>query len=66
SAPFLAPVGRREAPGYHDIIKRPMDLGTVTKKLQDNLYDTKAQFAEDLYQIWTNCMMYNTRPDSIY
>ncbi|XJO77614.1 hypothetical protein BDV3_002171 [Batrachochytrium dendrobatidis] len=66
SLPFLKPVQKREAPNYFDIIKCPMDLGTMSKKLKALQYNSKEDFANDLYLIWTNCMTYNTIPDSIY
>ncbi|KND01485.1 uncharacterized protein SPPG_03286 [Spizellomyces punctatus DAOM BR117] len=67
SFPFLKPVAKREAPDYYDVIKHPMDLGTMTTKLNNHQYQSKAQFSEDLYLIWSNCMLYNTiPPDNIY
>ncbi|EGF78745.1 hypothetical protein BATDEDRAFT_13157, partial [Batrachochytrium dendrobatidis JAM81] len=66
SLPFLKPVQKREAPNYFDIIKCPMDLGTMSKKLKALQYNSKEDFANDLYLIWTNCMTYNTIPASIY
>ncbi|KAJ3409100.1 Transcriptional activator spt7 [Chytridiales sp. JEL 0842] len=61
-----ATLNKRDVPDYYDIIKKPMDLGTMTKKLQALQYNSKEEFAEDLYQIWANCLIYNTAPDSIY
>lgn len=31
-------VKRSEAPGYYDVVKNPMDLGTMHKKLQKGAY----------------------------
>lgn len=44
------------------VIKRPMDLGTVLKKVKGQQYKDKKSFAADLELIWTNCMEYNTLP----
>uniref|UniRef100_A0A0B7B3Z5 Bromo domain-containing protein n=2 Tax=Arion vulgaris TaxID=1028688 RepID=A0A0B7B3Z5_9EUPU len=63
--PFLKPV---DAEGlglhdYYDIIKKPMDLGSVKKKMEDREYRTIGDFAEDVRQIFHNCYRYNP-PDS--
>ncbi|KAH8661457.1 hypothetical protein BGZ60DRAFT_381265 [Tricladium varicosporioides] len=59
SAPFLTRVNKREAPDYYNIIKHPMDLGTMTKKLKTLTYKSKAEFVADLDLIWSNCLKYN-------
>jgi len=66
STPFLNKVNKREAPDYFQIIKHPMDLGTVLKKLKSFAYQSKAQFANDLYLIYSNCLAYNSDPGSVY
>lgn len=55
---FLKPVTLKEAPNYFDIIKHPMDLSTVEKRLKNHEYISKQQFADDCYLIWSNCMTY--------
>lgn len=35
--PFLLPVNTRQFPTYKKIIKKPMDLSVIKKKLEDNL-----------------------------
>lgn len=59
--PFLEPVSERDAPGYHEVIKRPMDLGTVRRKLDAGEYTTPVQFSQDMTLIWTNAQNYNER-----
>jgi len=62
---FLEPVDW-EAYGLHDypdIIKVPMDLGTIHEKLEGGRYTSVSQFESDMRLVWTNCMTYN-RPDS--
>lgn len=41
------------------VIKHPMDLGTMTKKLKGLQYKSKAEFVTDLNLIWDNCLRYN-------
>ena len=44
---------------YPQIIKRPMDLGTVKKKITDRKYKSIQEACEDVRLVWTNCMTYN-------
>jgi Bromodomain len=44
---------------YHDIIKKPMDLGTVKSKMDNREYKTGQEFAADVRLIFTNCYKYN-------
>ena len=44
---------------YPRIIKRPMDLGTVKRKVAEGKYDTVFDAAEDVRLIFKNCMTFN-------
>lgn len=44
---------------YHEIIKHPMDLGTVKTKMDNREYKNGAEFANDVRTIFTNCYKYN-------
>ncbi|CED84338.1 Histone acetyltransferase SAGA/ADA, catalytic subunit PCAF/GCN5 and related proteins [Phaffia rhodozyma] len=57
---FLKPVSKKDVPDYHTIVKHPMDLGTVAKKVKGKQYKTKQEFKDDLNLIWDNCLLYNT------
>ncbi|KAI1264666.1 bromodomain-containing protein [Xylariaceae sp. FL1019] len=59
STPFLQRVNKRDAPDYYTLIKQPMDLGSMTKKLKSLSYKSKADFVQDLNLIWDNCLRYN-------
>lgn len=63
SGPFLNRVNKREAPDYYNIIKHPMDIGTMMKKLKGLQYKSKKEFVDDLNLIWANCLAYNTDPN---
>ncbi|KAL7546488.1 hypothetical protein ACHAWF_009826, partial [Thalassiosira exigua] len=64
---FLEPVDPNVAPDHTSIIKRPMDLRTLSKKLESGAYATKAQFYDDTQLIFDNAVQYNegTRNDTI-
>jgi len=59
--PFYKPVDAKMLGlhDYHDIIKKPMDLGTVKRKMDDREYKTAAEFESDVRMIFSNCYKYN-------
>ncbi|XP_011493798.1 PREDICTED: bromodomain adjacent to zinc finger domain protein 2B [Ceratosolen solmsi marchali] len=57
--PFLLPVNTKQFPTYKKIIKIPMDLSTIKKKLQDCVYKTREDFCADVRQMFTNCEVFN-------
>jgi len=68
AAAFVLPVEQlwsmEMLPGYHDVVKRPMDLGTIKTKLNEGLYGENPEaFASDVRLVWKNCMTYNN-PDT--
>ena len=43
---------------YGTVIKQPMDLTTVKKKLDNGVYSTAEMFAADVRRIFKNCYLY--------
>ncbi|KAI0919683.1 hypothetical protein AcV5_001679 [Taiwanofungus camphoratus] len=62
---FLEPVDVTKVSGYTDVVKRPMDLGTMTTKVEKGKYRSLEEFAEDLRLVTTNAKTFNL-PGSIY
>jgi bromodomain-containing protein 8 len=60
---FHNPIKPTEAPDYHDIIKRPMDLKTIKARIKDGVIRTSRDFQRDVYLMFANAIMYN-RPGS--
>ncbi|KAI9600031.1 hypothetical protein KEM48_000245 [Puccinia striiformis f. sp. tritici PST-130] len=59
SSIFRDPVKESEAPGYTSIIKRPMDLRTLAKKLRDGKVITTEEYRRDLMLMLANAVMFN-------
>nr|CAI5824473.1 unnamed protein product [Callosobruchus analis] len=57
--PFLLPVNTKQFPTYKKIIKVPMDLSTIKKRLQDLHYKSRDEFCADVRQIFNNCETFN-------
>ncbi|CAK9860008.1 unnamed protein product [Sphagnum jensenii] len=51
---------------YHTVIKKPMDLGTVKKKLESGHYPDPIGFAEDVRLTFFNAMSYNPQGHDVY
>ncbi|KAI7755665.1 hypothetical protein M8C21_030940 [Ambrosia artemisiifolia] len=64
-AVFSEPVDPDELPDYHEIIKQPMDFGTVRSKLDGGLYSNLEELESDVYLICSNAMQYNSS-DTVY
>ncbi|KAI3507163.1 hypothetical protein L1887_21988 [Cichorium endivia] len=62
---FSEPVDPNELPDYHEIVKHPMDFGTVKSKLDDGIYSNLNELEADVLLICSNAMKYNSS-DTIY
>lgn len=51
---------------YFNIIARPMDLGTIRKKLNEGAYRNPWGFVEDIYQMFRNAWCYNHYTSKYY
>ncbi|KAL1510285.1 hypothetical protein AB1Y20_006605 [Prymnesium parvum] len=65
---FLEPVNWKSLGlmDYPNIIKRPMDIGTVSKRLDAGQYASVHSLYADIDLIWTNAMTYNKDESTIY
>jgi bromodomain-containing protein 8 len=63
---FHNPIKNSEAPGYRDIVKRPMDLKTIKAKIKDGAISNSLEFQRDVYLMFANAMMYNRPGSDIY
>uniref|UniRef100_A0A674ISW2 Bromodomain testis-specific protein n=1 Tax=Terrapene triunguis TaxID=2587831 RepID=A0A674ISW2_9SAUR len=61
SWPFHQPVDAAalNLPDYYNIIKKPMDLSTIKKRLEYNYYTKATDCIEDFKTMFTNCYVYN-------
>ena len=61
TVPFRNPVDpvRDGAEHYLDIIKNPMDFGTMRKKLNENQYNDVKEFVADVHLICENAIRFN-------
>jgi len=59
--PFLHPVDpiTLNIPDYFDVVKHPMDLGTVRKNMREKKYRSSKEFASDVRLVFKNCVTYN-------
>jgi len=46
-------------PTYFTIVKNPMDLGTIKKKIEGKEYKNKADFEYDVRLVFSNCFLFN-------
>ncbi|CAL8120037.1 unnamed protein product [Orchesella dallaii] len=63
---FMKPVDPASFPDYYDIVKYPMDLGTIRARLENLYYLRAEQFENDLQLIGLNAMLYHVQGSEIY
>ncbi|PSS14485.1 Transcription factor like [Actinidia chinensis var. chinensis] len=51
---------------YLDVIKHPMDLGTVKLRLNVNWYKSPREFADDVRLTFSNAMIYNPKGQDVH
>lgn len=59
--PFYQPVDVEglKLHDYHEVIKKPMDLSSIQKNMDNATYETKEEFGNDVRLIFKNCFVYN-------
>lgn len=57
---FAEPVDPEEVEDYYEIIKEPMDFGTMRAKLHEGMYKNLEQFEHDVFLISSNAMHFNS------
>lgn len=60
---FLEPVNpdRDGAPNYYAVVKKPVDLGSIFKKLESDEYNSVAAWNRDMNLVWGNAEKFNGR-----
>jgi len=61
SWPFREPVDavKLEVPYYYDVIKEPMDFGTIERKLKSDMYSCSKECLDDFSRVFSNCYAFN-------
>ena len=65
---FAKPVDTHslELRDYLSVIAEPMDLGTVSRRLELRRYPNLLCFAKDVRRTFSNAMTYNNKGDDVY
>ncbi|VDM37719.1 unnamed protein product [Toxocara canis] len=66
--PFLEPVDVEglKLHDYYDIVKQPMDLGTIRRKMEARQYANPEEMREDVLLVCENCFKYNPPSDPVH
>lgn len=66
---FEEEVTEKEAPGYSDVVKFPMDFGKMREKVKGGSYGkgskAAAAFFKDFRQVFDNCYLYNDEGNEV-
>ena len=63
---FMHPVKEEIAPGYKNIVYRPMDLGTIKRNIENGSIRSTREFQRDVMLMFTNAIMYNSSNHDIH
>ncbi|XP_044020506.1 histone acetyltransferase p300-like [Aphidius gifuensis] len=68
SLPFRQPVDPQALgiPDYFDIVKKPMDLSTIKRKLDAGEYRTPLDYCHDVWLMFDNAWLYNNKTSPVY
>ena len=68
SIPFRQPVDPSALgiPDYFDIVKKPMDMSTIKRKLDTGLYTDPWDYVDDVWLMFDNAWLYNRKTSRVY
>lgn len=53
-------------PDYFEVVKTPMDLGSIRKKLENGVYQTLEHFEGNVHMTFDNAMLYNPEGSVVF
>lgn len=62
----MQPVKDEIAPGYSNVVFRPMDLSTIKKNIESGNIRTTKEFQRDIMLMFTNAIMYNSSNHDVH
>ncbi len=57
--PFLLPVNSKKVVDYYSLVKNPVDLQTIRKRINEKAYKTYSAFLDDMRLLVENSALYN-------
>ena len=63
---FIKAVDKKTFPDYYVIIKRPMTMNQIKKRIGKDTAFTLAAFRADMHQVWDNARTYNEEASWVY
>uniref|UniRef100_A0A1I7U7M3 CFAP91 domain-containing protein n=1 Tax=Caenorhabditis tropicalis TaxID=1561998 RepID=A0A1I7U7M3_9PELO len=66
STPFRHPVDPNECPDYEKFVKKPMDLTTISRKVEQTEYLYLGQFVNDVNLMFENAKTYNPKDNAVF
>lgn len=62
----MQPVRDDIAPGYRNVVLRPMDLNTIKKNIENGSIKSTVEFQRDIMLMFTNAIMYNSSNHDVH
>ncbi|KAH0564535.1 hypothetical protein KQX54_012628 [Cotesia glomerata] len=66
SEPFMRLPSRRELPDYYDVIKKPLTINKLLKKVDEGKYSSVDELEKDFIQLCKNAQIYNEEASPIH
>lgn len=57
--PFLLPVNSKKVPDYYNVVKNPLDLQSIRKRVNEKFYKERSLFLSDMQILIDNSALYN-------
>ena len=61
----MCPVNSKKVPDYYNLVKNPIDLQTIRKRINEKFYKNRIMFLDDIQLLIDNSALYNGRNHSI-
>ena len=64
--PFMTKPCKKTYPQYYNVVKNPIDMETINKRIKNKFYKTLEEFSADVNLMFDNCKLYNNPKSVLY